>query len=195
MSILLNNNHFLKEACVKAQITIDLNLIGAKIPRPQLKVIKKLIPHLELLSYDMIFSQNKMALNFSDKKIPLVEIQLSLCLGRKMRHLNHKYRKKNYATDVLSFPLYETLRLKKNRPQGPLPLGDLIICTSVAEKQAKSFSIGFHEEFIHLFIHGLLHLFGYDHEISLREEKIMEDLEKYWVELLMQKLKGTRLHE
>ena len=79
-------------------------------------------------------------------------------------------------TDVLSFPVYETLRSNSESFIEPGPvvhLGDIFICREVALRQAKEFKITFEEEFLHLFIHGFLHLCGYDHEMSKEEEELM----------------------
>jgi probable rRNA maturation factor len=53
-------------------------------------------------------------------------------------------------------------------------LGDLAICHQKVISQADEFNISYFDEFIHLLFHGVIHLVGYDHEISLKEEKIME---------------------
>jgi probable rRNA maturation factor len=66
--------------------------------------------------------------------------------------------------------------------------GDILICHDVCLNQAKDFSIGYQDEFIHLFVHGLLHLFGYDHELSNEEDKIMRGLE----DQILKELKSRR---
>ena len=63
-----------------------------------------------------------------------------------------------------------------------LDVGDILICKSVCQAQAKEFSISYFEEFVHLFMHGFLHVWGYDHELNEKEEKLMFDLEKQLVE-------------
>jgi probable rRNA maturation factor len=78
-----------------------------------------------------------------------------------MRLLNRSYRRKDYATDVLSFP---------PDPQDPSPerrapsLGDLVIATGVARRQARAAAHSYATELRVLALHGLLHLLGYDHE-------------------------------
>lgn len=74
--------------------------------------------------------------------------------------LNFQYRKKDYATDVLSF-LQET------------GWGDLVICPEVLRRQAKEHGLTFREELGYMVIHGMLHLLGYDHEVSEADAKIM----------------------
>ncbi len=96
-----------------------------------------------------------------------------------IKSLNRDYREKDKITDVLSFPLQENIRYEKYDAFGPaMEMGDLFVCYSVCQKQAKDFKISFRDEFIHLVIHGFLHLCGYDHEISLEEENIMVAFEQ-----------------
>ncbi len=78
------------------------------------------------------------------------------------RKLNKIYRKKNYATDILSF-----------EGASPLELGELVICPQVLQKQAKEHDLSFKAELAYMLIHGVLHLLGYDHERSATEAKKM----------------------
>ena len=70
-----------------------------------------------------------------------------------VRRLNRKYRRKNSATDVLSFPSGE-----------PGDLGDVVIAAGVARRQAREAGHTAEVEYRILALHGLLHLLGYDHE-------------------------------
>lgn len=89
-----------------------------------------------------------------------------------IRALNKQYRKKDSATDVLSFPYL-------NSPDFPLThlLGEVYISVPTAKRQAKEFRQTLTDELCKLLVHGCLHVFGYDHE---REEdyKEMSALEK-----------------
>lgn len=105
-------------------------------------------------------------------------ININLIDNDKMIEINSAHRKINKVTDVLSFPLQESIRADdydKFLPE--VELGDLFICDNVCLTQACEFDISYQDEFIHLCVHGFLHLCGYDHEINKDEEKIMEDLE------------------
>jgi probable rRNA maturation factor len=124
--------------------------------------------------------------------VKLVTISMTLCGRAKIQKLNRDYRQKDYATDVLSFPVYENLRPDKKVREKNLPeveLGDLVICKDVAKKQAREFKITYEQEVIHLAVHGFLHLLGFDHEISAKEEKIMEGHEAELVEKIYKKIK------
>lgn len=104
-------------------------------------------------------------------------LSINICGDARMRSLNKVHRKKDRTTDVLSFPAQDNLRKGKSfdwASPGILPLGDLVISLPQASRQAKEYSVSLEEELVHLFFHGFLHLCGYDHEISLKEEKIME---------------------
>ena len=84
-----------------------------------------------------------------------------------IRQLNKEFRNVDKATDVLSFP--------QNSDEGPvipgdIILGDIAISLDKAKLQAKEHGLAFKEEIILLLIHGILHLLGYDHEISEQEE-------------------------
>ncbi len=114
------------------------------------------------------------------KKTKELNFSITLCGDAKIKKLNAEYRNKNKVTDVLSFPLNESLRHKDQFDVflGKIELGDIFICKSKCIKQAKEFQLNFFEEFLHLAVHGVLHLCGYDHELSPKEEKLMEKLEE-----------------
>ena len=91
-------------------------------------------------------------------------VNVALVSDARMRALNRRYRRKDYATDVLSFPSHQRPGAS---PQPPAPshvLGDIVIAAGVARRQARD--AGHHEtaELRILALHGLLHLLGYDHE-------------------------------
>ncbi|BCJ09139.1 MULTISPECIES: rRNA maturation RNase YbeY [unclassified Pseudomonas] len=88
------------------------------------------------------------------------------------RELNHTYRHKDYATNVLSFPADVPDELLDI----PL-LGDLVICVPVVEREAAEQGKALEAHWAHLVIHGCLHLLGYDH-IEDDEAEEMEALER-----------------
>ena len=80
-----------------------------------------------------------------------------------IKRLNKKFRKKNKSTDVLSFPFYEKKKLiKKIKKEKEIYIGDIII--NYNKISNKNNINGFKLEFDTLWVHGLLHLFGYDHK-------------------------------
>ena len=88
------------------------------------------------------------------------------------RELNHTYRHKDYATNVLSF----AADVPDDMLDIPL-LGDLVICTQVVEREALEQGKPLDAHWAHLVIHGCLHLLGYDH-IDDDEAEEMEALER-----------------
>ena len=93
------------------------------------------------------------------------------------RALNHHYRGKDYATNVLSFPaeIAEGVKMPKGVKM-PL-LGDLVICAPVVAREAKEQKKPLTAHYAHLTVHGALHLLGWDHEDE-REAEAMEQLER-----------------
>jgi probable rRNA maturation factor len=94
------------------------------------------------------------------------EVTIRIVDAQEGLELNSTYRGKDYATNVLTFPLTET----------PVLLGDVIICAPVVIAEAKAQSKPFEAHFAHLTIHGILHLHGYNHETEAQAE-LMESLE------------------
>lgn len=111
----------------------------------------------------------------------VLRVSLLLCGDSRIKMLNREYRGKDKVTDVLSFPAHESLR--KSDAGKEIFLGDLAICWPQNKRQAQKFKISSMDEFIHLFFHGVLHLMGYDHEVSQKEEKIMQSYEDLALEL------------
>lgn len=85
--------------------------------------------------------------------------------------LNERYRRKKGPTNVLSFPGGEA------GPQlMPTPLGDVVICAPVVEREAGAQGKTVDAHWAHLVVHGVLHLLGYDHGTP-RQARVMESLE------------------
>ena len=78
--------------------------------------------------------------------------------------LNRDYRKKNYATNVLTFDYTQT----------PLVTADLVLCAQVVAKEAKETKKTLRDHYAHLLVHGTLHAQGYDHETSTADADAME---------------------
>jgi len=80
------------------------------------------------------------------------------------RALNASYRRKDYATNVLTF----------DYQQSPVVMADLVLCAAVVAKEAKEQGKSLKAHYAHLLVHGALHAQGWDHETSLKEAKAME---------------------
>lgn len=94
------------------------------------------------------------------------EITLRIVDEAEGRELNKTYRQKDYATNVLTFPLAEE----------PFIMADIVICATVVAKEAKEQNKTLEAHFAHLTAHGILHAHGYDHEIQEQAE-LMESIE------------------
>ena len=109
-----------------------------------------------------ILSLEKIAQTLTKKDIELLVVR-----NDEIRILNKEHRKIDKATDVLSFPLdYDFVNM---------PLGSIVISTDFVEEKAKEYGHTFNEEFSLLFIHGILHLLGYDHEVDDGEHRAKEE--------------------
>ena len=93
------------------------------------------------------------------------EVAIALVPDAHIRKLNRQYRGKDSATDVLSFePADEGLRGPRSAARGPRFLGDLVIATGLARRQAREAGHSYRTELRVLALHGFLHLLGYDHD-------------------------------
>ncbi len=108
---------------------------------------------------------------FSNKK---VSFTLLLSNNKNIKKLNKLFRKKNKSTDILSFPLDKKINISKNTY-----LGDIIINYNYLDKPRSQDIKLFKEKVIKTFIHGFLHLLGFDHiknkdySKMLREENLL----------------------
>lgn len=108
-----------------------------------------------------------------------VEASLLGCDDAAIADLNSEFRDKPTPTNVLSWPAEELTppKLPVPDPDGTIELGDIAMayetCAREAEEQGKTLA----DHSAHLLVHGLLHLFGYDHE-SDEDATLMEGLEK-----------------
>ena len=101
------------------------------------------------------------------------DIELILTFNDEIQELNKEHRKIDKATDVLSFPLEFDI------PN--MPLGSIVISSDFVEQKAKEYNHDFQDELKLLFIHGLLHLLGFDHEVDDGEHRQKEEelIKKY----------------
>ena len=105
-------------------------------------------------------------------------LSLAFVSKAEITKLNKKFRKKNKTTDVLSFDL-----------KGPFGvaecidnfLGEIIICPDVVKENAKKDGTTVKKEMMKVFVHGILHLCGYDHEKTNKEAEIMENKQNIYL--------------
>ena len=100
-----------------------------------------------------------------------ISFTLLLSNNKGIKKLNKKFRNKNKPTDILSFPLQKKIKLKKNSF-----LGDIIISYNFMNKPKNQKKNLFKDKVIRTFIHGFLHLLGFDHlKIKDYEKMFKED--------------------
>jgi len=119
-------------------------------------------------SYDINF----IALDYISSSLTKKDIELIITDNKEMKEINKLHRNIDKDTDVLSFP-YEDMPMS--------PLGSIVISYSYVINKAKELKHKESDELALLFIHGLLHLLGYDHEIDDGEmrEKESELIQKF----------------
>ncbi len=100
------------------------------------------------------------------------EVSVTFCDNEYIKKINNEHRKKNSATDVLSFPMYDFDETEPEiNPDGTVTLGDIVISLERAAEQAKEIGHSLEREVAFLVIHSTLHLLGYDHERSEDDEE------------------------
>jgi probable rRNA maturation factor len=102
-------------------------------------------------------------------------VSVALVSDRRVRALNRTYRRKDYATDVLSFCEPSALGFQPSALSPQPFLGEIVIARGVARRQAREARHSERTELRVLALHGLLHLLGYDHE---RDNGAMHRLER-----------------
>tara|TARA_Y100000022_G_C13218001_1_gene360882 strand:+ start:242 stop:703 length:462 start_codon:yes stop_codon:yes gene_type:complete len=107
---------------------------------------------------------------FINKKVYLT---LLLSNNQKIKILNRKFRNKNKHTDILSFKFE-----KKNRNLKEIYLGDIVISFNYISKPRNLSNYDFKKKTIKIFIHGFLHLLGYDHIYNKDFKKMLREEEK-----------------
>jgi len=99
------------------------------------------------------------------------EITVRIVDAEEGQALNRDYRKKDYATNVLTF----------DYTQEPVVTADLVLCAPVVEKEAREQGKTLEAHYAHLLVHGTLHAQGWDHETSKADA---EEMEAYEIEIL-----------
>jgi probable rRNA maturation factor len=114
--------------------------------------------------------------------IKSIEVSLTFVEPDEMLELNEQYRGIDEPTDVLSFPLWEEEDgrfLLPSKDWDEVALGDIVICPRVVIDFARASEKEPEEEIVLIYIHGLLHLLGYDHTTEEQEAIMWKKQEKY----------------
>jgi len=105
------------------------------------------------------------------QSLTVKEIELIITDNRSMQELNRKHRDKDKPTDVLSFPMDAPFT---EQSIFGMPLGSIVISVDFVKQKAEEFQHTMQDELSLLFIHGLLHLLGFDHETDGGEMRSKE---------------------
>ncbi|TGK78535.1 rRNA maturation RNase YbeY [Leptospira noumeaensis] len=131
---------------------------------------------------DLVLNNSERILKFlSPKFLQVLELSILLVDDELMKEINLERRGLSKTTDVLSFPLYS------ESPPIPIQiLGEVVISMDTCRKQAKEVGHSVIDEFYRLLVHGILHLFGYDHETNEEDAIQMRKKEDECLELVFE---------
>lgn len=156
MKVEKNSHKIWKNSILSVEAIIDETLWDRKLINDFQKTLTKIS--------NEIYKNSKL-INTNKKN----SVSVFFAGDEKVIKLNSRYRKLNFPTNVLSFPSF----IERNKE---IFLGDIIFAAETIFKEAKRDKKSCKNHLIHLFIHGILHLLGYDHQIE-DNAKIMENLE------------------
>ena len=108
------------------------------------------------------------------------EISILIVDDPQMEKLNWKYLNRNGPTNVIAFPMREG----EFSHLSPQLLGDVVISTETAAKEAQNSDMSVEQRLKELLVHGILHLLGYDHETSEQDARKMEEKSQKLLELI-----------
>ena len=149
---------------INADVVVENKLWNKKIKNPSNYIKKKI----------------KKIFKFNSLKKKRFSLTILLTDNSKMKYLNKKFRNKNKTTDVLSFPNLGIVDLKK-RTNTKTYLGDIALSYEIINRRSKTSN--FDLEFDKVWIHGYLHLLGYDHK-KIKDYKVMKKIENKIIKIL-----------
>ncbi|RZJ14145.1 MAG: rRNA maturation RNase YbeY [Acidovorax sp.] len=121
----------------------------------------------ELAAHRAVLPRHKVARWIRHTLATDAEITVRIVGTEEGQQLNREYRKKDYATNVLTF----------DYTQEPVVTADLVLCAPVIEREAKEQNKTLEEHYAHMLVHGALHAQGWDHEASAQDADEMEAYE------------------
>ena len=154
----------MKTKMINADVVVENKLWNKKINNPSNYIKKKI----------------KKISKFNSLKKRRFSLTILLTGNSKMKYLNKKFRNKNKTTDVLSFPNLGIVDLKK-RTNTKTYLGDIALSYEIINRRSKTSN--FDLEFDKVWIHGYLHLLGYDHK-KIKDYKVMKKIEEKIIKIL-----------
>ena len=149
---------------INADVVVENKLWNKKIKNPSNYIKKKI----------------KKIIQFNSLKKKRLSLTILLTGNSKMKYLNKKFRNKNKTTDALSFPNLDPVDLKK-KINTKIYLGDIALSYEIINQRSKNSN--FNMEFDKMWVHGYLHLLGYDHK-KIRNYKAMKRIEDKILKIL-----------
>ena len=149
---------------INADVVVENKLWNKKIKYPSNYIKKKI----------------KKIFKFNSLKKRRFSLTILLTDNSKMKYLNKKFRNRNNTTDVLSFPNLDPVDLKK-KINTKIYLGDIALSYEIINQRSKNSN--FNMEFDKMWVHGYLHLLGYDHK-KIRNYKAMKRIEDKILKIL-----------
>lgn len=129
---------------------------------------------IKLVGYQKKFTALAKALLKEEKRVGMFEVSVTITDDETIHCYNKQYRNIDRPTDVISFAFDDTKDLITQRSGVPHQLGDIIISHPTAKRQAKQYGHKLERELCFLFVHGFLHLLGYDHQNPEEEKKMFD---------------------
>ncbi len=123
--------------------------------------------------YEKLFEKTIKLLNVKENCM----MSVTFVSKEAIHQINKEYRKIDRPTDVISFAFLDDAAEKEIKGDIPLDLGEIYICYDVANENRKVYGNSIKREICFLFVHGLLHLLGYDH-MTKEDEEIMFPLQE-----------------
>ena len=149
---------------INADVVVENKLWNKKIKNPSNYIQKKI----------------KKIFKFNSLKKRRFSLTILLTDNSKMKYLNKKFRNRNNTTDVLSFPNLDPVDLKK-KINTKIYLGDIALSYEIINQRSKNSN--FNMEFDKMWVHGYLHLLGYDHK-KIKNYKAMKRIEDKILKIL-----------
>lgn len=115
-------------------------------------------------------------LNYNISKKKIIELSITFTDDKEIQKINKQFRNCDKPTNVLSFPMYENEFLNVLQFENYLPIGDIILSYDTVLKESLEQDKTFENHLVHLVVHSILHLFGFDH-IKDDDADKMEGLE------------------
>jgi len=147
------------------------------------------------IEYPLLQSAYYAALEFL-KQPDNCTIEVNFADKAEIREINASTRKIDRSTDVLSFPTINNISIPVSPEKypddidfesGEVMLGEIVICLEIASEQAQEYGHSLDREICYLAVHGMLHLFGYDHEKD-DDKRLMREAE----EAILEKVRLSR---